>query len=180
MIDTIKFLVPIDDTAFLQSLKNVFTEVKKENLNTNEIGYAYYSSEIFAGSYEKKIIIRLEDKYYSGFFIEFSVPKYAKGNHVEMILPSDLYSILEKFYSELCFHLGVVLPDFRTWPIHRLDICYNWIFKSKNQAEVVMDFIQRIDYPRKKKFTYNTSVMYVGSAYTFNFTEVMFFKLTSF
>ena len=169
MIDTIKFFVPIDDIKFLQNLKSVFIEKKLENKKTQKVEYAYYSTEIFAGSYEKKIIIRLEEKYGTGFTIEFSIPKYHKGNNIEMIWPSDLPTILEKFYQELCFHLGVVLPDFTTWPIHRLDLCYNWIFTTKQEAETVMSFLQRIDYPRKKKATYDTSVMHVGSAYSLKF-----------
>ena len=169
MIDTIKFLVPIDDVLFLERLKTVFIESKKEDLNTKEIKYAYYSSETHVGSYNKKIIIRLEDNYYTGLSVEFSIPKYAKGNNIEMIRPSELPEILRTFYEELCFHLGVSLPDITTWPIHRLDICYNWIFKSQEEAEMVMSFIQRIDYPRKKKSTYDTSVMHVGSAYSVKF-----------
>lgn len=169
MIDTIKFFVPVDDIKFLQSLKSVFIEIKKENKKTEEVGFAYYSTEIFAGSYEKKIIIRLEEKYGTGFSVEFSIPKYYKGNNVEMIWPSELPTILEKFYQELCFHLGIVLPDYTTWPIHRLDLCYNWIFQNKEEAEMVMGFLQRIDYPRKKKGTYDTSVMHVGPSYSLKF-----------
>ena len=39
-----------------------------------------------------------------------------------------------------------------------------------------MNFIQRIDYPRKKVHRYETSVMYIGSAYTIKFylTETQF------
>jgi II/X family phage/plasmid replication protein len=32
-----------------------------------------------------------------------------------------------------------------------------------------MDFLRRIDFPRKKKYTYDTSVMYKGTAYTVKF-----------
>lgn len=169
MIDTIKFLVPIDDVLFLESLKTVFIENKKEDLNTKEIKYAYYSSEVYVGSHSKKIIIRLEEKFYTGLSIEFSIPKYAKGNNIEMIWPRELPAILNTLYTELCFHLGVVLPDVATWSIHRLDLCYNWIFTTKEEAENVMGFLQRIDYPRKKKGTYDTSVMHIGSAYTLKF-----------
>ena len=153
MIDTIKFLVPIDDIIFLESLKTVFIENKKEDLNTKEIKYAYYSSEVYVGSHSKKIIIRLEEKFYTGLSIEFSIPKYAKGNNIEMIWPSELSAILNTLYTELCFHLGVVLPDVATWKIQRLDLCYNWIFTTKEEAENVMGFLQRIEYPRKKKVT---------------------------
>jgi II/X family phage/plasmid replication protein len=65
--------------------------------------------------------------------------------------------------------LNYELPPISTWPVYRLDVCYNWLFESNNEAVFAMDFIQRIDYPRKKKLLWDTSVMYQGSAYSVKF-----------
>ncbi len=169
MIDTIKFLVPIDDIRLLQKIKTTFTQIKKSDLKTGKIDYEFYTSSVNLGSHNRNVSIRISDTKPIGIFIEFSVPKYEKGNNIEMTHPSDLNKILEKFYKEACSHIEYTLPHFSTWQIYRLDICYNWIFKNTTEAEAVMSFIQRIDYPRKKKSTYNTSVMYVGTAYTIKF-----------
>lgn len=169
MIDTIKFLVPIDDMEVLGKLKAGFQQTKREDLKTGIIKFEFYSSEIEVGSHNKKIIVRVSDTVPTGLFLEFSVPKYAKGNNVEMIHPQDLKEIISKLYEEICTHVEYPLPHFSLWPIYRLDVCYNWLFKDLTEATTVMSFIQRIDYPRKQKYIYVTSVMYKGSAYTIKF-----------
>jgi II/X family phage/plasmid replication protein len=123
------------------------------------------------GSHNKKIVVRISDnsRYKLGLHIEFSIPKYAKGNNVEMIYPHNLEKILEGFYSEISTVINYPLPHFSTWPLYRLDICYNWIFENLAEATSAMSFIQRIDYPRKQKYVYGSSVMHKGSAYTVKF-----------
>ncbi len=170
MIDTIKFYVPIEDELLLQEIKSNSTQFKKEDLNTGKVEFAFYTREIYIGSYSRKVTIKLtENEYTRGLFIELSLPKYSKGNNVEMILPSELPDILASLYSNVCRLFGVLLPDVSQWPIYRLDVCYNWIFANPIEARSVIGFIQRIDFPRKKKFLYDTSVMYVGGAYTLKF-----------
>ena len=169
MIDTIKFNVPINNHDILEKLKTVFVELKREDKKTKDIKFAYYSLDLFLGKYKKKIIVKIEEKYSHGLSVEFSIPKYHKGNSIEMIWPRELDEIIRTFYEELCFHLGIALPHFTTWEIQKLDVCYNWIFTTKQEAETVMSFLQRIDFPRKKKYSYVTSVMYKGTAYTLKF-----------
>lgn len=170
MIDTIKFLVPINDIEVINEIRRNSIQIKKENLKTGLVEFAIHTSKVEVGSYNRSINIRIIDNKYSrGLLIELSIPKYAKGNNVEMILPSELPTILEKLSRQVATHLDTPLPHFSTWEIHRLDVCYNWIFNSSEQAKSVMDFLRQIDFPRKKKSTYDTSVMYVGGAYTVKF-----------
>jgi II/X family phage/plasmid replication protein len=169
MIDTIKFLVPIDNVLALQRLKSGFTQIKKENLKTGSVEYEFYSSKVELGSYKRGVVIRINDTVPLGLFIEFSIPKYVKGNNVEMIYPHQVPTILGQLYSEICSHIEYPIPHFCNWIIYRLDICYNWVFKTPAEATTVMGFIQRIEYPRKQKYLYETSVMYRGSAYTIKF-----------
>lgn len=170
MIDTIKFFVPIEDVQLLNRIKSTSEQIERKNLKTGEIKFIFHTTEIKVGSHNKAINIRIvDDIYHKGLYIEFSIPKYAKGNNIEMVLPSELPAILEKFQQETNTQLATTLPHFSTWQIFRIDLCYNWIFTTKEEAENVMGFLQRIDYPRKKKGTYDTSVMHVGSAYTIKF-----------
>ena len=169
MIDTIKFYIPIKDLSILEKLKSNLMRFKKDNMKTGAIEFVFYTSLIELGSYNRTINVRANDNP-QGLFIEFSIPKYEKGNNVEMIYPHNLVNIMEKMQAELFKHLNYFeLPPFSEWIIYRLDVCYNWIFKDKAEAEYVMNFIQRIDYPKKQKYIYNTSVMYKGSAYTIKF-----------
>jgi hypothetical protein len=164
MIDTVKLLIPIKDLEVLQKLEGNLTRFRKEDLKKGETIYEFHSSNIKLGSYNRSVSIK-STKSPLGLFIELSFAKYEKGNNVEMIYPHDLLGIAERLHTELCIHLNDILPPISTWPIYRLDVCYNWLFKSEEEARYAMDFIQRIDYPRKKKYLYASSVMYTGSAY---------------
>ena len=168
MIDTIKFLIPFEDIMIIERLKHNLTRFRKEDLRTKEVKFEFYNSNPEFGSHHRAIAIKTTNDP-SGFFVEFSVPKYERGNNVEMIYSNSLISIMDKFYPEICEYMNYQLPPYQEWPIYRLDLCYNWILGSEEEANQAMSFIQRIDYPRKQKYIYDTSVMYKGSAYTIKF-----------
>ena len=168
MIDTLKLLVPIKDLDILQKLEGNLTRFRKEDLNKGEVLFEFHSSNLELGSYQRKVMLK-SSKSPLGLFVECSFAKYAKGNNVEMIYPHDLLAIGDRMYAELCRHLNYDLPSISTWKVYRLDVCYNWLFESEEEAVYAMDFIQRIDYPRKKKMLWDTSVMYQGSAYNIKF-----------
>lgn len=168
MIDSIKLLIPIENTELLLKLRGTLTRFRKEDLKRNSIEFEFYASNIELGSYERTVAIKSTNNP-QGFFVEFSVPKYVKGNNVEMLHPEQLRPAMERLYTELCVHMEHELPHFTTWPVYRLDICYNWILKNYEEAQHSIDFIKLIDFPRKKKHVWDTSVMYQGTAYTVKF-----------
>lgn len=168
MIDTVKFLIPIKDTNLLLRLKTTLTRFKKENLQTNEVHFEFYSSQIELGSHNRNVNV-MSSNSPQGFFVEFSVAKYLKDNNVEMIEPKQLEIAIPRLYDELCKHMKYTLPHYSNWPVYKLDVCYNWIFENESSATNAIDFIRLINYPRKKKYTYDTSVMYKGTAYTVKF-----------
>ena len=141
---------------------------KKDNVKTGKVEFEFFSSNIELGSYNRIVAIKLTNNP-KGFFLEFSAPKYFKGNNVEMIYPHELPKILAQLYDELCTHFDYKLPEYSSWPIYRLDVCYNWIFKDESEATYAMDFLRRIDFPRKKKLIYDTTVMHKGTAYSLKF-----------
>jgi II/X family phage/plasmid replication protein len=169
MIDTMKILIPIDDRKFLEKIKTNLIHTSRKNLETGEMKYQYFTGEIKAGSYSKTIIFKISDGVPQGIFFEFSLPKYKYGNNVEMLWPSKIPEILESFRKELSAKIKEDLPALSEWVVYRLDLCYNWTFESKEKCQSLMNFIQRIDYPRKKVHRYETSVMYTGTAYTIKF-----------
>lgn len=168
MIDTIKFLIPLTDIELIKQLQGSLMRLSKENLKTGKVEFEFYTASAELGSYHRKVAIK-STEVPMGFFVEFSVPKYERGNNVEMIYPHNLPMIIEKLYKELCAFMNYNLPHYSKWPIYKLDVSYNWIFKNKEEAEYALGFISRIDYPRKKKYLYDTSVMYTGTAYTIKF-----------
>lgn len=168
MVDTIKFLIPFEDIRLIKELENNLTRFRKENLKTKSIEFEFHKANIELGSYERNVSI-FSSNNPEGFFIEFSLPKYIKGNNVEMIYPHEIPSIMEKLYPELCKFMNHDLPHFSLWQIYRLDICYNWLFKDESEAIRVIDFLKRIDFARKKKYVWDTSIMYKGSTYIVKF-----------
>ena len=92
MIDTIKFYIPIIDVKILEKLKGQLMRFKKDDMKTGEVEFCFYTSQAELGSYSRTINIRANDNP-QGLFIEFSVPKYEKGNNVEMIYPHNLENI---------------------------------------------------------------------------------------
>lgn len=169
MIDTIKFLIPIDDNEALESIKKQLTRTRRENIHTNELKFEYFTEEVEVGSYERTARIYLKQDNPKGLFVEFSLPKQYYDNNVEMIHAYDIEYILDNFKNDICQFFQEYIPHIEKWVIYRLDLCYNWTFESEQKCQSLMNFIQRIDFPKKKKFVYDTSVMYKGTAYTIKF-----------
>ncbi len=169
MIDTLKLLIPIADRDFLEQIKSKLTRTRRENLDTKELKFEYYTGEVQVGSYKRTVSMYLSEGNPQGFFVEFSLPKQKYNNNVEMVYASMIPDILESFREQLCKHLNETLPLLSEWIVYRLDVCYNWTFESKEKCQSFMGFIQRIDFPKKKKYVYDTSVMYKGTAYTIKF-----------
>lgn len=168
MIDTVKLLIPIQDLDLLSTLEGNLTRFRKEDLGAGKVLFEFHSSNLELGSYQRNVMLK-STKSPMGLFVECSFAKYSKGNNVEMIYPHDILAIGEQLHTELSLHLQYFLPPVSTWPIYRLDVCYNWLLENHDEAMYAMDFIQRIDYPRKKKHQWDTSVMYQGSAYNVKF-----------
>lgn len=168
MIDTLKLLIPIQDIDLLKKLEGNLTRFRKEDLKKGMTIFEFHSSNLQLGSHARNVSLRSSTNPV-GFFVECSFAKYDKGNNVEMIYPHNLLDIGDRLYTELCAHLNHELPPISTWPVYRLDVCYNWLFDSHDETVYAMDFIQRIDYPRKKKLVWDTSVMYQGTAYSIKF-----------
>jgi II/X family phage/plasmid replication protein len=166
MIDTVRFLIPIEDKQAIEKIKGMLTRTRRENLKTKELKYEYFLGEIKVGSYSRSINFKVDD---NGIYVEFSLPKYKYGNNVEMLRPIKVVEVLESFHNELCKSIEKTLPPVSEWIVCRLDISYNWTLESKEKCQSLMNFIQRIDFPRKKPIHYDTSVMYKGTAYSIKF-----------
>ena len=169
MIDTVKFLIPIADRKFLEQVKVKLVRTRRENLDTKELKYEYFTGEVQVGSYSRTVVFYLTEGEPRGLFVEFSLPKQYLNNNVEMINAFDIKFILNNFRTDLCKHLKENLPRLSEWVVYRLDVCYNWTFESELKCQSFMDFIHRIEFPRKQVHKYQTSIMYKGSAYTIKF-----------
>jgi hypothetical protein len=46
MIDTVKFLIPIEDSEAFESIKNQLTRTRREKMTTNELKFEYFTEEV--------------------------------------------------------------------------------------------------------------------------------------
>jgi II/X family phage/plasmid replication protein len=168
MIDTLKMLIPLSSMAELKLLEGKLTRTRRENLKTDELEFEFHTGNFEMGTYKRSISFKSSDKPL-GLFVELSIPKFVYGNNVEMLYAHEIPECVEKLRRELSERLQTELPNTSLWKIYRLDLCYNWTFESQEKCQSLMNFIQRIDFPRKQKYVYNTSVMYKGTAYTIKF-----------
>lgn len=168
MIDTVKFRFPIDKEAYQILLDNSDVHTGF-NFKTKINQYVIIKTTIKVGSYVSEKIIRVPRQFVSGVVnyaeIELSMPKFLHGHNVFMIHVSSLINLARHLANDLYTELKLK-TDVLTWEIQRIDLCYNWKLKNKEQLKTYLKIFQNLDYARKKKYTYDTSAMYKGSAYT--------------
>lgn len=164
MIDTIRFKIPINQEHFFHIRKKSL-EVVKINHKEQVIQTRHFHTSVNIGSFNRDINIFMSELDMEYIYIEFSLPKFHYGHNIYLIYQSQLKDIITEFYQELKKHFAV-FPDPAEWQIQRLDLCYAWKYRTQQQAEQILDVIRTFNYPRKKVFRYDSSVMYVGSSYT--------------
>jgi len=174
MIDTVKFKIQIDEDAYKELTKScdIHLGVRKMGDGINVQKYLITKSGIELGSHHRLWLIRMNDRFIkdgSNFiFLEMSIPKYVFGHNVRMIDVDTFKKSVESIQKELATHRKITSP-ISEWEIMRLDICYSWKLKSKKELENSLIILQNLRYPRKKKYNYDTSVMFKGSSYTVKF-----------
>ena len=168
MIDTVKFRFPIDKEAYLILLENSDVHTGY-NFKTKNSQYVIIKTPINVGSYSSEKVIRVPRNYIHGAInyaeIELSMPKYIHGHNVYMIHVGSLINLSRNLAEDLYTELKLK-TDVSTWEIQRIDLCFNWKLKNKEQLKTYLKIFRNLDYARKKKYTYDTSAMYKGSAYT--------------
>jgi II/X family phage/plasmid replication protein len=163
MIDTVKFKVTIND-----NLKNLIINksisTKRINNNNNQTLFNFSNLQ-FEGSFSHKINLFLNN---NDIFIELSLPKLAYGHNVYLLYPQDIKIYVIKLYKRI-IEIFPNFPDYNNWELYRLDLCYCWKFESIDELNTMIDVVQSFNYPKKKKYLYANSVMFVGNSYSVKF-----------
>jgi len=60
----------------------------------------------------------------------------------------------------------VRLPLVRDWFLTRLDVCANFELESPSMVKDIINYFQRLDYPRKKKDFHEDESIYCASRYS--------------
>lgn len=165
MLDTIKFVIPVDNNQYKEIKKMSIEHVKFDHKN-KEMLVRYWKAEQQLGSHNRNFNIFLSSE--DEINIEFSIPKYYYGHNIYMVYKSQLFDIINDLYSDL-LTLYPSFPDPELWRIQRLDLCYNWRYATETQCKSVLDILQSYPFPRKKAYFRPGTVMYIGSTYTVKF-----------
>lgn len=163
MIDTIRFKIPRSE-ELLKSIKEKCVVVEKSKM---KITLSTYTIEkIYIGSYDRhlNIIVDSEER----IFIEFSAPKYLYGHNINLLYPSDIPKVILSIYLDLKDYFGT-FPNFEKWVLQRVDLCYAWSLQGQEEVKQAISILKTLSYSRKKQYSRDESIMYVGSAYSVKF-----------
>lgn len=174
MIDTIKLKIPIELPAYkkLTELCEVHVGFRKIPLLEKQIKYVITKTAIELGSFNRLCSVRIPKEFIEGsfnyIFIELSLPKVYFAHNVRLLTMSQFQEVILEIHKKIKEHYKITAP-ISDWEVMRIDLCYNWKFKSKKEFEQTLKILQNLKYPRKKKYNYDTSVMFQGSSYTVKF-----------
>jgi len=152
MIDTIRFKIKVKEVNpdFLISMS-----CQKEG----KLKYKIFKDVINVGSFSYFINLYISNE--NELFLEFSLPKYLFGHNLSIADFSDLLPVLKEIQKTLkSFCTPAPLSK---WEVQRIDICS---YRDSENPYSDIFFYQAISFPRKKKYIYDTSVMFVGSSYS--------------
>lgn len=167
MIDTVKYKIEADE-RFIAKLRRKAVEFSAvDHANEEKEVFRFFKMDERLGSFEYRPIIRLTD--YNYFFIELSIPKYLFGHNIYLFAPEMLEKALQKLHADLSKAFECEFPAVIFWSLYRLDLCYAWKFYDDLVAQQVLEALKLQTYARKKRSTWDTSVMFQGSAFTLKF-----------
>lgn len=170
MIDTIKFKIPISD-AFLEELKfHGSTLQKKDGFGWIEELKILDDWVVNKWGYSIRLFCLPTPYALDHFYIEFSVPKYLFGTNAYMCSPNDLPTVINNLYSQILGRF-TSFPNPKTWELQRLDMCYNFHFKTKEKFDKMWSYVKWLRYPRKNLLLYKTSNTALGRAFTLKFYQ---------
>lgn len=101
-------------------------------------------------------------------WVEFSLPKFWYGHNI--ILLYDWANALRHFRALLVeqFHLKrLKLAPVESWEVWRADCCYAYKFPSQQLAQLYLDSLKRMRFPRKQPAIHPHSIFWGGGTYAF-------------
>jgi len=103
---------------------------------------------------------------YNEIYFEFSLPKIIYGtNAYNLFAHTKAFETTFKIISQ---YLGLSIPTFQDISILRFDLAYNFVV---NEIGEVLKKISHLEYPRRKKQMYGTSIYWSGINTTLKFYD---------
>lgn len=176
MIDTIGFKILIQRDIYEDlSKKTVVTQ--RIDKQTGDIEFEYHNTKInYSGNY--KVQFKITDEYWDydktsrrpyiakgipQIVVEYSVPKILYDHNLISVDPSLIYESMHKVKESFEELFEVELPSPTEWFCPRIDTCANFILENESQVRRYIEYLQRLDYPRKPKLIFDNTGLYFSS-----------------
>ena len=170
------FIIPIKRDIFNFLVpKSLMTQ--RVDCVDGSVEFEYYNFEM-SHSWNYRVRWKLDDKRFiydpglqlttlaSGhphLKIEFSAPKIMLGNNIQTIDLNMAEIAAQTVKKKFEKTFKVRLPLVRDWYLTRLDVCSNFVLPSPDAVKEIIQYLQRLDYPRKIENTYRNESIYCAS-----------------
>ncbi|MEW6002541.1 MAG: phage/plasmid replication protein, II/X family [Nitrospirota bacterium] len=179
MVDTIGFKVLIDKDIY-ECLKDQMVVTERIDKKSGDVEFEYHNTKLDFNnpSWNYRVSFKLTDEYWDydktnrhpvrangipNISFEYSVPKLLLGNNLISIDPSLIYESMYKVKESFEQEFNVELPCPNEWYCYRVDTSVNYILDNENQVRSYINYMQRLDYPRKIKNSYGDTGIYFPS-----------------
>lgn len=101
-------------------------------------------------------------------WVEFSVPKFWYGHNVVMLY--DWPQALRHFRQLLINQFELRrsrFPEIEVWEVYRADACYAYGLPSQQSAQLYLDSLKRLRFPRKQPAIHPHSIFFGGGTFAF-------------
>jgi hypothetical protein len=167
MIDTIAFRVPVTPVQFERLVQRSKVYKCNDNYNNKRI-YEFYRIDTPIGSYSRSINITFDIE--NEIKVELSLPKYLHNHNINLINCDNFTSYLDRLHHDICKDISDI-PSPMYWNFCRIDFCYAWRVLDDVKAISLLNQFKVINFPRKHKKVYDTSVMWYGTNYSVKFYQ---------
>lgn len=178
MIDTVGFYILISGEEYNRLLEKMVV-TQRIDKKTGDIEFEYHNDKINY-SWNYNIVSKATDEYWAydetnrrpyltagipHIKFEYSVPKIIYGNNLVSVSPSLIFESMHKVRESFKDLYGIELPSPNDWYCYRIDTCANFILQDGSQVRNYINYLQRLDYPRKINNSYKDTGLYFASRY---------------
>ena len=178
MIDTVGFYILINEEEYKRLLEKMIV-TQRIDKKTGNIEFEYYNDKI-SYSWNYNILYKATDEYWAydkrnrhpyltagmpNIKLEYSVPKIIYGNNLVSVSTSLIFESMHKVKKSFEDLYEIELPSPNDWYCYRIDTCVNYILEDESQVKGYINYLQRLNYPRKIKNSYEDTGLYFATRY---------------
>lgn len=179
MIDSIGFKVLISNEAYSKLLEQAVM-TQRIDKRTGDVEFEYHNTKLdfLSPSWNYKVACRVTDVYWAydrdtkhpfkatgkpNITFEYSVPKIFFGHNITPVGSCLIYKSMHQVKELFEAYFKIELPEPNDWYCYRIDTCANYTLENEEQVRLIIRYLQRLNYPRKIKNSYEDTGIYFPS-----------------